>query len=97
MDLAKSIQRALLGEVPPTLRFLYAKLEDNTLHYHAVFTDDATDNHLECASVALTEVLADCDASIQLNEKIERNSSMPWKQGTGENLYFLRYGELSGT
>lgn len=97
MDLGKSIQKALLGEVPPTLRFIYARIEEGVLHFHAVFTDDATDDHLECASVALTEVLADCEPTIQLKEKIERNSSLPWRQGTGENLYFLRYGELSGT
>ena len=96
-NLALSIQKALIGEVPSTLRFLYAKIESNTLHYHAVFTDEATDEHLECASVALTEIIADCDASIQLNETIERNSEIPWRQGTGENLYFLRHGELSDT
>ena len=96
-NLALSIQRALIGEVPPTLRFIYSKIEDNTLHYHAVFTDDATDDHLECANVALTEIIADYDASIKLNETIERNSTMPWKQGAGEHLYYLRYGELSGT
>ena len=96
-SLALSIQRALIGEVPATLRFLYARIENNTLYYHAVFTDDATDDHLECASVALTEVIADCDANIQLDEIIERNSAMPWRQGAGENLYYLRYGELSDT
>lgn len=97
MELARSIQKALIGEVPPTLRFLYAKIENNVLHYHAVFTEDATDEHLECASVALTEILADCDSSIELNEKIERNGSLPWRQGNGNNLYFLRHGELSDT
>ena len=96
-NLALSIQRALIGEVPSTLRFLYARIENNTLYYHAVFTDDATDEHLECASVALTEVIADCDASIQLDEVIERNGKLPWRQGTGENLYYLRHGELSDT
>jgi hypothetical protein len=95
--LALSIQRALIGEVPSTLRFLYAKIYDNTLHFHVVFTDDATDEHLECASVALTEVIADCDASIQLDEIIERNNDIPWRQGTGKDLYFLRHGELSDT
>jgi hypothetical protein len=97
MGLAKSIQRALIGEVPPTLRFIYARIESGVLHFHAVFTDDAIDEHLECASVVLTEVLADCDPHIRLQEKIERNSSLPWRQGTGEHLFFLRYGEFSDT
>lgn len=93
-DLAISIQRALIGEVPATLRFLYAHIEDGTFYYRAVFTDDATDEHLECASVALTEVLTSLPPDIQLEERIERNSSTPWKVGTGENLLFLRHGEL---
>ncbi len=91
--LALSVQRALLGEVPPTLRFLYAYIEGNTLHYHAVFTEEATDEHLECANVALTEIIADYDDSIQLEEKIERCNTIHWRQRTGKNLYFLRYGE----
>ncbi|MGR2739664.1 hypothetical protein ACUY1T_14535 [Billgrantia sp. Q4P2] len=77
-DLALSIQRALLGEVPPTLRFLYAHIDNGTLHYRAVFTDDAIDDHLECASVALTEIIADLPSDIQLEERIERDSSVPW-------------------
>lgn len=84
----------MLGEVPPTLRYLYASLESGTLNFHAVFTDDATDDHLESASCVLTEVLAGCPRSTPLNEKIERNGSIPWKIGTGENLLYLRYGEL---
>lgn len=91
------VQKAMLGEVPATLRFLYVHLSSNTLYYRAVFTDDATDEHLECASVVLTEILASCPASTQLEESIERNSSMHWKVGSGENLLFLRHGELSDT
>ena len=58
MDLARVVQIALLGEVPPTLRFLYASLNGNQLNFHAVFADDASDEHLESASCVLTEVLA---------------------------------------
>lgn len=96
-DLALSVQRAFIGEVPPTLRFLYAHIDNGTLYYRAVFTDDASDDHLECASVVLAEVMADLPESIQLEERIERNSSIPWKIGAGENLLFLRYEELENT
>jgi hypothetical protein len=96
-ELALSVQRALLGEVPPTLRFLYARIENEVLYYHAVFTDDATNEHLECASVALTEILADLSPNIQLKENIERNGLAPWCVGSGENLLFLRHGELKST
>ncbi|WP_193219756.1 hypothetical protein [Desulfoluna spongiiphila] len=97
MNIGKTIQTALLGEVPPTLRFLYAYFVGNTLHYHAVFTNDATDEHLECASVVLTEVLAACPPGIELNETIEKNDIIPWCQGDGSNLWYLRYGELKAT
>jgi hypothetical protein len=97
VNIPQSVQKALLGEVPATLRFLYAHISSGTLHYRAVFTDEATDDHLECASVALTEVLADCPSEIQLKEVIERNSTVHWRVGSGENLLFLRHGELSDT
>ncbi|ACA88101.1 hypothetical protein [Shewanella woodyi] len=95
VNIPQSVQKALLGEVPATLRFLYAHISSGTLHYRAVFTDDATDEHLECASVVLTELLADCPSNIQLEESIERNSSIHWRIGSGEHLLFLRHGELS--
>jgi hypothetical protein len=95
IDIPRSVQRALLGEVPATLRFVYAYFDGNVLHYHAVFTDDATDEEVECAHVALAEVISDCPPGIRVQERIERNSLLHWRIGTGENLLFLRYGELS--
>ena len=97
INIPRSVQRALIGEVPPTLRFLYAYLKDSTLYYHAVFTDEASDDDLECASVALSEVIADCPPDIELIEIIERNSKMHWKIGAGENILYLRSGEYSAT
>ena len=96
MDIHRIVQIALIGEVPSTLRFLYSKIENNELSYHAVFTDDATEAHLECASVVLTEILSHYPR-VNLKDKIERNSSLSWKQGNGDNLLYLRYGELSET
>ena len=97
MDIAKIVQIALLGEVPPTLRFLYAHVQDSTLNLYAVFTDDAPESHIECAIVVLTEVLASCPANIKLNETIIKGSKVPWKINGGQNLLFLRYGELCDT
>lgn len=91
--LVLSVQRALLGAVPPTLRFIYAHIESQTLFFHAVFTDDAPEDHLECVNMALTEVIATLPPAIQLCELIERNSSAPWRMGNAEGLLFLRYGE----
>ncbi|WP_448933925.1 hypothetical protein [Hydrogenophaga sp.] len=97
MDIGKAVQIALLGEVPATLRFVYAHLRDNTLHFRAVFADEATDDHLACATTACSEVLAHCDRDTQLDEIVVRDSAAPWKVGDGENLWFLRYGELGAT
>ena len=96
MDLARIVQVALLGEVPPSLRYLYAYLEGKTLHYHAVFTSDAEDIHLECANVVLAEVTAACPLDIEVMDIIEKDSDKPWRQGDGTNLLYLRYGELEG-
>jgi hypothetical protein len=97
VDIGKSVQRALIGEVPATLRFVYAHVRDNTLYFRAVFTDDATEDHLECARAACTEVLADCAWGTRLEEVVERDGTVPWKVQGGENLWVLRYGELDDT
>jgi hypothetical protein len=97
MDICRYVQVALLGEVPPTLRFIYANLAERTLHFHAVFVDDAPEDHFECASVALTEILASCPLGTTVVEKIERDSRVPWKINGGKDLMFLRYGELDAT
>jgi hypothetical protein len=97
MDIARQVQLALLGEVPPSLRFVYAHLDSDTLHFHAVFSEGATDDEIECAHVALSEVLASCPFGTKVNERIEKNSSLPWKINGGKNLMFLRHGELSAS
>ncbi len=94
MDLAKTIQVALLGEVPHTLRYLYAAFDDSTLWYYAVFTDDAEEEHLECANVVLTEILSHFTHDVELKVTIKRDSQESWRINSGEGLMYLRYGEL---
>jgi hypothetical protein len=94
-DIARTVQIAMLGEVPSTLRFLYVSLSDDRLNFFATFDDEATDEHLEAARRISTEVLASCPGGTVLNERIEQDSHRPWKIGTGENLMYLRFGELS--
>ena len=94
-DIARVVQVAMLGEVPPTLRFLYVSLVANELNFHAVFTENATEEHLESASCVCTEVLASCPGDTELKETIEKDSNRPWRIGKGENLMYLRYGELT--
>jgi hypothetical protein len=95
MCLARTVQIALLGEVPSTLRFLYVSLIEQKLNFNAVFTNEATDDHLEALNCVLTEIIASCPCDITLNKIIERNSDSAWKINNGENLMYLRYGELS--
>ena len=94
-DINRIVQNALLGQVPPTLRYVHAYIENNVLFFNACLTDDATEEHLVAVSLVVAEIVADLDSSIQLVESIEINSTAPWKIGNGSNLMFLRYGELS--
>lgn len=95
LDLARAVQIALIGEVPPTLRFVAAHLDGETLVFRAVFDPSASEDHLECARVVCTEVLASCRANVKLLERIEVDAVAPW-QDEREHLLYLRYGELSG-
>ena len=90
------VKIALLGEIPPTLRFLYAYLENNIFYFNAVFIDDAENEHLECARTAATEIEAGLPKDIEFKELIEKDSKKPWKVNDGKGLFYLRYGELSG-
>lgn len=94
VNLKLSVQRALIGQVPASLRFLYVFFTEDTLNFHAVFTADASDEDIEAVSIAATEVISDCKHNVQLNELYEKDSSKSWKIGNGENLMFLRYGDL---
>ncbi|MEQ4619347.1 MAG: hypothetical protein ABN482_15085 [Corticimicrobacter sp.] len=95
IHLSRVVQLAMLGEVPHTLRFLYVSLIGQQLNFHAVFTDDASEDHIESAHRVLTEVMTNCPAHLSVHENIECNSAQPWKIDSGEHLMYLRYGELS--
>ena len=96
-SLERTVQLALLGEVPPTLRFLYVGPDSEELSFHAVFSSEATDEHLESAEVVFTEILASCPYEIKGQVTIEKNDEIPWKKGEGEHLMYLRWGELNDT
>lgn len=96
MDIAKVVQIAMLGETPATLRFVYVSLIESKLNFHAVFAQDATEEHLESASRVITEIFSACPQGTVLQETIEINAHRPWKIDDGKNLMYLRFGELSG-
>lgn len=95
--LERTVQVALLGEVPPTLRFLYVGPDNEDLSFHAVFSSDATDEHLESAEIVFTEISASCPYEIKGPVIIEKNDNIPWKKDGGEHLMYLRWGELTDT
>lgn len=96
MDITRRVQIAMLGEAPPTLRFLYVSYVEGTLNFHAVLADDATEDHLESVNCVLSEVGSGLPFNTVFNESIVRDSKVLWKIDNGENLMYLRYGELSG-
>ncbi len=97
MEISRRVQIAFLGEVPSTLRFVYARVDGDTIHLDAVFTDEAAEDHLECARVAFTEVIAGYSIGTKVVERIERNSHITWRRHEGHHLMYLRHGELSDT
>ena len=97
MDIRLIVQQALIGQVPSTLRFIYASAENQTLNFRAVFENEAPDDHLEAVDIALTEIISGCEPNTKLAQRFEKDSSTPWKIDGGLNLMYLRYGELSET
>jgi hypothetical protein len=95
MEIARTVQVAMLGEVPPTLRFLYVSLKEKQLNFHAVFAAEAKEEHLEAARCVSTEVLAGCPHDTILNETIEIDGQRHWRIEDGNDLMYLRFGELS--
>src|SRR6266581_7719163 len=60
-SLLLSAQRALIGEVPPRLRSVSFDLSQDgeELRARFEFDGDPTEDELECASVVMTNILAD--------------------------------------
>ena len=94
MELSLSVQRALLGQVPPSLRFIRASISSETLRFVAVLDEQATESHIDALSCAVAEVVSDFP-SIALDESIEINPEASWKHPEDCELMYLRYGELS--
>lgn len=79
MDIRLVVQQALIGQVPSTLRFVYAVVEDQTLNFRAVFESDTPEEHIEAVDVALTEIISGCEWNTKLFHKFVRDSYIPGK------------------
>ncbi len=97
-DLFNVFQIASLGEMPPSLRFIYAKLTSNVYRFRACYADDASEDEMECASSISTEIIGSIGniVEIEIQEIIKKSSGRPWKVNKGKGLMYLRYGELEG-
>jgi hypothetical protein len=97
-DIRLTFLTAALGEIPPSLRFIYAHKDTYSYKFTACFTDSAPDDHLEAASCISTEIIAsfsDLD-TIKIEEEIYRSSSDAWRKDGAGQLMYLRYGEYDG-
>jgi hypothetical protein len=81
--------RALLGEVPPTLRSVSIELINDIIHWQCIFDSDANADDIELLSSASTEVIADF-SNYGLNEKLEI-VAFPEKVTPLKNLIYHRH------
>lgn len=88
-----SAQRALWGNVPPTLRAVSLEQRGDAIYFRCVFTSDATDDDVELLSIAGTEVIADFSAPMTLQEEVIRLDP-PTKPSHLTHLVFLRAERL---
>jgi hypothetical protein len=84
-----SAQRALWGNVPPTLRSVSLEQRGNTIHFRAVFTSAATEDDRELLAVVAAEVIADFSAPTTIEEEFI-DLDPPAKPPRFKYLVFLR-------
>ena len=93
-SLRLSAQTALLGEVPPSMRFFQLWLENGALSVRVIFDATATAEHLECATSVIAEVLAGLPPEVSLDERVTIDERVDWRDGPNGSLVYLRHGEL---
>jgi hypothetical protein len=62
IEIRLSVQRALLGAVPPSLRAVSIDADDLKIYYRCIFDSETTEKEKELLSVAASEVIADFSA-----------------------------------
>ncbi|MFT3786534.1 MAG: hypothetical protein QM770_10255 [Tepidisphaeraceae bacterium] len=64
-----SARRALLGQVPSSLRAVSLEMRDTVIHFRAVFEPGTSEADREFLSVAATEIVADFTAPVTIQEE----------------------------
>lgn len=67
-----SLQRALLGEVGPSLRAVTVNYAESSLHFEAFFDGAITDENREAMSLVETEVMADFPSTHTITHEVTR-------------------------
>lgn len=74
-----SAQRALLGQVPPSLRSISVDINEQHVYFRCIFDGNSAEYDRELMSVAATEIIADFQAPYSIEEEylsIEEPNSM---------------------
>ena len=90
IGLRLSAQRALCGHVPACLRSASIQKDGNTIRWRCVFDAGATEDDLELASVAGSEIIADFRSPADIEEEIVI-TPFPEKPTHLEHLVYLRH------
>jgi hypothetical protein len=89
-EIRLSALRALLGNVPSSLRSFSAEVSGNVVRLRSIFDDTATEEHIELLSIVGAEIIADYPAEYALEEDFWKLSSSAQMEHLSE-LIFHRY------
>ncbi len=64
-----SVQRALWGQVPPSLRAVSVDIDEKRVYFRCIFDGEPTEYDWELMSVAATEIIADFRAPYTIEEE----------------------------
>jgi hypothetical protein len=85
-----SIQRALLGEVTPSIRALTAAIDENGIRLRWIIDGNITDGFRNNLSAAGTEVVADFEAHQITEEFLRCDAPHPMRDLYLDELAYLR-------
>jgi hypothetical protein len=89
-EIRLSACRALLGNVPSSLRAFSAEVSGNVVKLRSIFDQNATKEHIELLSIVGAEIIADYPSGQLLEEEfLELPSSEPMEHLS--ELIFHRY------
>jgi hypothetical protein len=89
-DIRLSALRALLGNIPNSLRAFSAEISDSVVRLRSIFDESSTDADIELLSIAGAEIIADYPETYVLEEDFWNLSGDAQMEHLAE-LIFLRH------